>query len=456
VSERVDLLEQEELLDAGPSDAELEAPWTADKDAYLAALDAPATDGLAVNGVPAASRAEGEQQWPAPPAAQAFEGLAGDIVQVIAPHSEADPAALLVQTLAVFGSLVGRGPHVRVEADEHPCRLFVAIVGDSSRGRKGTSWGHVRRLFSSVDESFGDRIESGLSSGEGLIDRVSDNEDDVDPDKRLLIVESELASVLKVVERQGNNLSPIVRAAWDGSDLSTLTRHTRARATGTHISLIGHITIEEVRRRLDQTEAANGFGNRFLWVCARRSQLLPEGGMPPQLELNRLSGRLRDSLDGARRAGTVHRDTAARQLWADVYGDLTGGGHGLAGTLTSRAEAQVTRLSLLYALLDGAAEISDEHLRSALAVWDYAARSVVHIFGASTGNPDADTILRAVRASQDGLARSEIRDLFGRHLPASRIDQALGELLERGLAYFDREATGGRPTERWRAGKGPQ
>jgi hypothetical protein len=395
--------------------------------------------------------------WPAPPHPDAYLGLAGDVVRTIEPYSEADPVALLVQTLAAFGNLAGRGPHIRVEADEHPGRLYVGLIGDSSRGRKGVSWGHLRRLFESVDTSFPERIASGLSSGEGLIDQVRDPyTDDEEPrDKRLLVVESELASALKVIERQGNTLSPVLRNAWDGTALRTLTRNTPAKATGTHISLIGHITIEELRRRLDQTEAANGFGNRFVWICVRRSKLLPEGASPPAQDLNELSIRLRHSLDKTLRAGIVTRTPEARALWAAVYGGLTEGRGGLAGTLTTRAEAQVTRLSLLYALLDEADSIGEPHLRAALALWDFSARSVVHVFGDSTGNPDADTILRALRATAHGLTRTEIRDLFGRNLPGARLDQALAELISRGSAHITNEPTGGRPTERWHYGKQP-
>lgn len=406
--------------------------------------------------VPIVAAPDSAEAWPKPPHADAYYGLAGDVVRAIEPHSESDPVAVLVQFLAGFGSLAGRGPHVRVEADEHPGRIYAGVVGDTSHGRKGTSWGHVRRLLASVDESFPDRIVNGLSSGEGLIDRVRDatpGEDGAAPaDKRLLIVETELASVLKMMERQGNALSPVLRSAWDGVALGTLTRHSPARSTGAHISLIGHITIEELQRRLDATEAANGFGNRFLWVCVRRSKLLPDGATPPQHDLNALSIRLRSSLDHARRAGQVARDGEARDLWRNVYGDLSRGQGGLVGALTGRAEAQVVRLSLLYALLDETDTIGEQHLRAALALWDYSARSVVHVFGDSTGNPDADLVLRALKATRYGLSRTEIRDLFGRNLPAARLDQALAELLSRGRAHNVKETTGGRPTERWHYG----
>lgn len=397
--------------------------------------------------------------WPAFPEA-AFTGLAGKIARVIEPHSESDPVAILVQTLVSFGNLVGRAPHIRVEADEHPARLYVALVGDSSRGRKGTAWGHVRRLFASVDESFPERIESGLSSGEGLIDRLHDRDDaDDEPvvrDGRLLVVETELASTLKVIERQGNTLSPVLRSAWDGSTLSTLTRNSRLRATGTHISIIGHITTEEVRLRLDATEAANGFGNRFLWVCVRRSQLLPEGGAVPQSELNGLSSRLHSAYRHALVCGAVERDTNARALWRNVYGDLSSGHRGLLGALTTRAEAQVTRLSLAYALLDEADAVGEQHLTAALALWAYAEASVAYVFGDSTGNPDADAILRALRATPEGLTRTEISNLFGRNLSAARIDKALTTLYEQGRAHFASEPTGGRPLERWHYGSTKQ
>jgi Protein of unknown function (DUF3987) len=403
-----------ELLDAGPAEHELDDPSrTADAYAYHSSL--------ALECQPRPLTTISSADWPSPPDPIAFHGLAGDVVRAIEPHSEADPVALLAQAIVAFGSLVGRGPHIQVEADEHSCRFFVGVVGDSSRGRKGTSWGYERRLFTQVDDSFPERIEGGLSSGEGLIDRVRDpsEENDIPVDKRLLIVESELASALKVIERQGNTLSPVLRAAWDGTPLSTLTRNNRARATETHVSLIGHITIEELRRRLDATEAANGFGNRFLWICVRRSKLLPDGGTPPQHDLNELATRLRRALDRARCTGCVSRDPHARDLWHEIYPSLTHGLAGLAGTLTSRAEAQVTRLSLAYALLDEADAIAEQHLRAALALWEYSTRSVTHIFGDSTGNPDGDTILRALRVTPNGLTRTEIRDLFGRNLSAA-------------------------------------
>ena len=97
-------------------------------------------------------------------------------------------------------------------------------------------------------------------------------------DKRLLIIEPELASVLERMQRDGNTLSAVLRQGRDGGRFDTLVKNNQATATGAHLSLVGHITTEELRRKLSATEQANGFANRFLWVFSRRSKLLPFGG----------------------------------------------------------------------------------------------------------------------------------------------------------------------------------
>ena len=397
-----------------------------------------------------------------------FHGLAGDIVRAVGPHTEADPVALLVQLLAAFGSAIGRSAHFRAEADEHFGNLFVVMVGISSKGRKGTSWGHVKHLFALADPQWeGFCIQTGLSSGEGLIWHVRDavekpvknkatgeaELETVDPgiaDKRLLVMESEYASVLRVASRDGNTLSAILRDAWDRGRLQTMTKNNAAKATGAHVSLIGHITADELRRELSSIEAGNGFANRFLWVCVRRSKELPEGGDLQEEALHPLAGRLAAVIEEGRKAGLLERDENARALWRAVYHDLSEGRPGLSGAVTSRGEAQTMRLALLYALLDGAEAIRREHLTAALALWDYVEASAKYVFGNSLGDPIGDDILRALRNAPNGMSRTEIRQLFQGHQSSNRIGQALALLLKHNRARVVSNAdTGGRPTERW-------
>ena len=387
---------------------------------------------------------------------RALHGPLGDFVRVIEPHTEADPAAILVQTLVVFGSVIGRGPHFRVEADEHHGNVFAAMVGETAKGRKGVSWSHARRLGELVDDVWAGRCVSGLSSGEGLIWQVRDVGDDeratgVD-DKRLLVVETELAQALKVLRREGNTLSPTIRCAWDTGVLQVLTKNRPARATGAHISIIGHITKAELLRTLGETEAANGFGNRFLWVCVRRSKCLPDGGSLDGGNLRRIANKFSSAVTQARALGALSWDGDARTIWHNVYEQLSEGKPGLFGAMIGRAEAQVVRIALLYALADKATKIRKEHLLAALAVWDYCEASARFIFGHALGDPVADEILSALRAAPDGLTRDQIRrELFQRNRKAEEIARALTLLQDQNLAFPTPKKTSGRTAEVWKA-----
>jgi hypothetical protein len=270
-------------------------------------------------------------------------------------------------------------------------------------------------------------------------------------DKRLLIVEPEFANVLRMVERQGNSLSAVLRQAWECGDLGTLTKNSPTRATGAHVSLIGHCTAEELRRYLSTTEMANGFANRILWSCWRRSKELPEGGRPDEGALADLASRLAEALAFARGMKEMGRDEEAREVWRSVYGELSGDRPGLTGALLGRAEAHVLRLSVLYALLDKSGLVGADHLLAALAIWDHCEQSVRHVFGDALGDPVADEALRLLRAAPDGLTRTDLYNAFGRHAPSDRIGRALALLAEHRLARCERRETGGRPEERWRA-----
>ena len=62
--------------------------------------------------------------------------------------------------------------------------------------------------------------------------------------------------------------------------------HQHLEATGTHTSLIAHITQRELAQNLHRTEAHNGFANRCLWAWVQRSNCLPEGGSLSPNELS--------------------------------------------------------------------------------------------------------------------------------------------------------------------------
>jgi hypothetical protein len=119
--------------------------------------------------------------------------------------------------------------------------------------------------------------------------------------------------------------------------------------------------------------------------------------------------------------------------------------------MTARAEAQCTRLALVYALMDAASAIDEPHLLAAIAVWERCYASARHIFGSALGDVAADEILSALKAAGPlGLRRTEIsRQVFSGNKSAERIGLALELLERRGFAIRRKEKTDGAPAEIW-------
>ena len=392
--------------------------------------------------------------WPAPLDEAAYYGLAGEYVRMLDPHTEADPAAILYQFLVAFGNIVGRAPFFVVEADSHYTNEFLLLVGKTAKGRKGTSFGHIRKLFSEIDQDWTqERIKSGLISGEGLIYNVRDamKDDEGVSDKRLVAFEPEFANVLRVIERRENTLSTTLRQSWDTGHLRTLAKNTPVKASDAHISLISHITKDELRRRMSEAEAFNGFANRFLFVCVKRSKLLPEGSNIQALNFSRIIQGLNEAVKFSQTVGKLQRDKEARAIWREVYGPLTRDTPGLLGGMISRSEAHVLRLSMMYALLDCSKYIRKPHLMAALALWEYAETSAQYIFESFTGDNIADKIYAAAQGGgTDGITRTFVcQDLFQRNVKRERIDQAISSLVNMEKIRFEVTTTGGRPETKY-------
>lgn len=443
------------------------------------------------------------QPWPAIDN-RAYLGLAGDFVRVVSPQSESDPVALLAQFLLFTGNAFGGGPGFRVESTIHRVNEYLCLVGATAKARKGTSRQHLERLFRMAEETeavtaaerevfaqqtqaltredgspavawkpWHTRIVSGASSGEGIIHHTRDEKYETHPivdgkgkdkhtvgyedvltdageqDKRLVLVEEEMGGLLTITNREGNTLSPILRRAWDCGDLRTLSKNSPLHSTGAHVSLIGHITTTELLAMLTTTGAANGFGNRILWICVRRSKLLPEGGALTDEALQPLVDRLSTVWPAVYRRDEIQmrRDDAARHVWRAVYPILSADRPGLLGAMLARAEAHVTRLSCVYALLDGCGTVRARHLLAALALWQYAEASAQRIFGSAMGDPVADAVVSALRDHPDGMTGRELHDHF-RGDQRAALPAALKLLADAGLVVQESRAAGpkgGRP-----------
>ena len=109
---------------------------------------------------------------------------------------------------------------------------------------------------------------------------MRDITDEVDPgvsDKRRVFDEGELSAVFKIALRDGNTLSERLRTFYDKGRGEVTNKNTPMRATDAHICINGHITVEELRERLTELDAASGWANRFLYAATQRVQRLPFG-----------------------------------------------------------------------------------------------------------------------------------------------------------------------------------
>jgi hypothetical protein len=410
--------------------------------------------------------------WPVMPE-EAFHGLAGSIVRTIEPNTESDPAGLLLLVLSALGNAFGRGPRFEVENDAHYCKIWLILVGESSKARKGTAQGRVNRTVSRVDTTWASTCcVTGLSTGEGLIHRVRDPVvkerkdgeivvvDEGVADKRLLVQEPEFASPLTVMQRDGNTLSMGLRSAWDDRPLQTLTKTSEEKSTGSHITIVGHITKKELLKHLTEEKLGSGIANRFVFALVRRSKRLPHGGAEDTFDPKQIQA-LKRALEFGKTSRRIDLSNeiegsygySAKELWEEIYADLSEGKPGLFGAVVSRAEAQVRRMATVYAALDLSPVVQVDHLLAALAVWQYAEQSAYLIFGDRTGDMVADEILEALKdAGEAGMSRTEIHDLFGRHLKGRALGailqdlEAQGRIDEKGMPKSEGP---GRPPEVW-------
>lgn len=401
---------------------------------------------------------------PAAPS-DAFYGVLGRLVASVQGHTEASPMVVLGALLTYFGALAGEG-HAIYQGGLQAPRLFMATVGPTSAGRKGTALDLAEEIFDMVAPGeVRDHSNSGSASGEGLIldlqrrttaPKGKDGTPDPTfrPDPRVIVNEPEFARFLRAMSWKGSTLSANFCKAWDGKTLEHVTASRGVmRASHHHVGAVVAITREGLKKDLTDEDAKSGFANRFLWLWSPESEkVIPFTDPASQLVDMADVAALQEAFDWARqRRDRAGGSTLGRFIvewkWSDeakaLYGASyrqRGDAYGMRAAITQRADPYVARLALVYALADRRKGddrplvIEAAHLKAAEAFWAYCRESVAAIFGDSTGNRHSDVILRELKSAEGGsMTMMEVREATQLRLAAD-IEEAVEVLVSIGLA----------------------
>ncbi|HEY6794052.1 MAG TPA: DUF3987 domain-containing protein [Kineosporiaceae bacterium] len=386
-----------------------------------------------------------------------FDCYLGRITATVADYTEADPLAVMATLVSACGVWLGPGPHIRAGDDRHPLLVWILVVGRTSAGRKGASWGTAKRLLKAAGPDFagpGGNIRSGLTSGEGLAELFVVDDPAADPtapgakpahgtggrgpgglppgDVRLLVYEPEWAAVMARMRREGSALSAMLRAAWEGGDLTTLNVKAR-HAPESHVGIVAHISPEEFAAKVSASDMAGGTYNRFLPVLVARSKFLPLSTGADTHLVDELGAALALRIERAAEFREIGFTPDAERVWRRLYVEF-GTDRGASGPVEqfiARAAPNVLRIAAIHAVLDGTPEMRPDHLHAAAALIRYAIASARAVFNAKPATARLLTYITDAGAA--GRTKEEIRDdHFQRNTPAREMNDQLSALIEAG------------------------
>lgn len=409
-----------------------------------------------------------------------YYGLVGKVMHAACNGTEVNPAAAGLAFMTFASAALGRERYVSISDTDHHSRIYSVHVGRSSRAGKGMALALTKRIRVEAEHQ-GETLESdtvcgnfhngGLSSREGLGWLIRDPSDEKDKDgnsldpgvedKRLFVLEEELANVLKQAARDGNTLSTAIRTAWDGDDIAPATKTNRTRATSPHISIHACITPYELQKSLDQNNLTNGFANRFLFASAERIGFIPNPLKTPDAIVESLARELLAAIIASRTPGEVTATDEARRLYNAFY-IKSRRGRGLTEQLRGLLERHTPyawRLALTFALLDCKDKIDEGHMKAALAWLEYCHDSTKFIFSdarqeneVSKTSDRGDRIIALLKqAPEQMLDRKSLHDALSKPTK-EELNAALQEVQDAG--HVEEKTTprqgGGRPLRQYR------
>lgn len=391
---------------------------------------------------PMMSPTDDESLFPAPPLAQTYGGLLGECTEYLLDGTDASPVAVLASLVAFCGALM---PAYGYWHGQHTSSPFLALIGRSGVGRKGTAMYRARdALGFALGMDTVNRVRfDGLASGEALVKALLDRSQQTFGVPTGIVFEEEYATFLAASGREGSNLDSRMRAAFDGKQLAhRKVGETLYVAEPYYLSGLVAITPTELQAKVTKASFKNGSGNRWLWLPVQRRPLRVVSSEPifpadlsePLIEAHRASFKTPIRIDPG---------PGVDDLLSEYDDFLRAESVGLAADMTSRFGVIAFRIGLVYASTERASVVTRGHVERAIGLTEYARAGLPYAFGDALGDDSATHLLRMLLESDDGtLAQWTITKHFIRD-PIKR-QAAIDELCRLGLAEVQKVRTRGR------------
>ena len=314
-----------------------------------------------------------------------WRGLVEDYREMVKTSTEASDALHLFTFLAFVGSLIGRKAYIRYGRDLFG-NIYVCFVGPTAETRKTTAIRFGEETVLQADNSL--HVLRGVSSAEGLIAQIADGTTN---DKRLLVVLSELTSLMQKARQDGvKNIIPFLTEAYDSPPTLDLpTRTNPLVATAPHISILSASTPDWLEDGMQDREILGGFGNRFMYIVGQPKDPISFPDPPDKQLGEKITGRLSEILS-TQQETEFDLSPEARKLWDRFYRDWRA--HewtdAVAAALVQRTPDFAMKVTLIYAVLDGEQEITAELLQIGIDVAKYCVASSQQVFSEFYANAD--------------------------------------------------------------------
>jgi len=314
----------------------------------------------------------------------AIGGWVREYVDLMSPTTEAPDAFHVATALTLVGSIMGRRIALFHASDKLHANFYTLLVGPSGRSRKdtaikrglGLAYSRPPRTEPLVVNQVPYKIVRDISSSEGLIAMLQQ-------DANLILYTSEFSKLMSNAARESTrSIGPTLIEAFDTppslqnntkANIQDPEKKGNAEAKDPYVSVLSTVQPEILADLVGKAETYSGFLNRWMIVVGDSKGARPN---PPDIDEDtawRLLNRLTKRINEYDQHTILRFSDAAAERWADWYirNYPTGNESAAEDAMGIRRGTIVKKISLVYAVTEGAREIDLPHLEYGIAFGDW-------------------------------------------------------------------------------------